>query len=311
MHKKLINEIIIDLTIETDGPILIKAGESGADPTRPDMEFVRTYYDGKEVVYLPGSSLKGVTRSHAEKIARTVDGEREQGKIPLSCNPLGDKSIREDKDYSCNKYFNEKKIKSSTEIYKNSCFICKMFGNTAIASHLRIADAYPEDEVTLEERNGVAIDRIFGSVAVGPFQFEVATKGTFKTKIYVKNFTIAQLGLIALTLRDIQQQRVPIGFAKSRGLGKIKVRVSPLVIKYPTGSFMNLKDGKLYGVGTLIIDTDDYGFAEKDSASISNIEYQEDSWGGKYYKFESEESVHNLWVECVKKWVEFVQGGKR
>ena len=44
-----------------DGPILIKAGDTGAvDPTRPDMEFVRAWYNGQETVYLPGSSLKGM-----------------------------------------------------------------------------------------------------------------------------------------------------------------------------------------------------------------------------------------------------------
>jgi CRISPR/Cas system CSM-associated protein Csm3 (group 7 of RAMP superfamily) len=46
-----------------------------------------------------------------------------------------------------------------------------MFGNTSLASRVRIEDAYPDRDKPkpkLEERNGVAIDRVFGSVAVGP-----------------------------------------------------------------------------------------------------------------------------------------------
>ena len=62
MHKQLVNEASFRFVIEPDGPILIKAGESGADPTRPDMEFVRTRWPGSKEpdVYLPGSSLNSV-----------------------------------------------------------------------------------------------------------------------------------------------------------------------------------------------------------------------------------------------------------
>ena len=68
MHKCLFNEAIIKLTIEPVGPILIKAGDSGSDPTKPDMSFVRTMRNGESTVYLPGSSLKGFLRSHCEKL---------------------------------------------------------------------------------------------------------------------------------------------------------------------------------------------------------------------------------------------------
>ncbi len=60
MHKRLLNEAILSIAIEPHGPILIKAGDKGADPTLPDMEFVRT----NGTPYLPGSSLKGVIRAH-------------------------------------------------------------------------------------------------------------------------------------------------------------------------------------------------------------------------------------------------------
>ena len=75
-----------------------------------------------------------------------------------------------------------------------------MFGNTLLASRIRIEDAYPIDlqKVRIEERNGVAIDRVFGSVAVGPFNYQVCTAGEFQTKIHLKNFTLNQLALIEL-----------------------------------------------------------------------------------------------------------------
>ena len=50
----------------------------------------------------------------------------------------------------------------------------------------------------------------------------------------MKNFTTAQLALIALAIRDFDEQRVSIGFAKSRGLGQVSMKVNSVEIRYPT-----------------------------------------------------------------------------
>ena len=92
MHKKFVNHCTIDLTIIPDGPILIKSGKEGADPTKPDMEFVETYHAGGRTIYLPGSSLKGAIRAHAERIVRTVGDEKPNTKnLPWANDPLNDK----------------------------------------------------------------------------------------------------------------------------------------------------------------------------------------------------------------------------
>ena len=72
MHKQLVNQCTIHLSLIPQGPILIKSGRQGADPTKADMEFVETYHEGEKTIYLPGSSLKGAIRAHAERIVRTV-----------------------------------------------------------------------------------------------------------------------------------------------------------------------------------------------------------------------------------------------
>jgi len=72
MHKRLVNQCRIHLTLIPCGLILIKSGKEGADPTKPDMECVETYHAGGRSIYLPGSSLKGAIRAHAERIVRTV-----------------------------------------------------------------------------------------------------------------------------------------------------------------------------------------------------------------------------------------------
>src|SRR5205085_1410850 len=91
MHSRVYSELTIRLTITPVGPVLVKSGEEASDPRRPDMSFVRTFSGGRRTVYLPGSSLKGVLRSHCERLARTADSDerraRNRGR-PLACNPV-------------------------------------------------------------------------------------------------------------------------------------------------------------------------------------------------------------------------------
>ncbi|HEY9873497.1 MAG TPA: RAMP superfamily CRISPR-associated protein, partial [Candidatus Obscuribacterales bacterium] len=190
------------------------------------MEFVETYHEGGRSIYLPGSSLKGAIRAHAERIVRTVgrDNRPNNANVLWASDPLNLDSY---------KYLD--KISDSQEIYRLSSFTDQMFGNISIASRVRIEDAYPVDakQVKVEERNGVAIDRVFGSVAVGPFNYQVCTAGEFKTKIHLKNFSLAQLGLIGLVLRDLDDGWFGLGFAKSRGLGMVEVKLNSAVVQYP------------------------------------------------------------------------------
>src|SRR5260370_7796044 len=66
MLKKLVNEAFCTLRITTTGPLLVKSGH--ASISGPDMTPVLTWRNGKQEGFLPGSSLKGVFRSHLEKI---------------------------------------------------------------------------------------------------------------------------------------------------------------------------------------------------------------------------------------------------
>lgn len=260
MHKRRVNELTLRLLIEPDGPLLIKSGvESGADPTLPSMNFVRTHHPltGDETIYLPGASLKGVLRSHTERIIRTVVGDD----FLLCCDPL-------DRNLNCSERIRKEKITDTTEQYKALCLACRMFGHMVQASHFLAADAYPDKPInTLPVRHNVAIDRLSGGVAVGPFDMEVALEGQFRTSLRLFNFELWQVGLLALTLRDLDEGRLRIGFSKSRGLGAVRVTLEELEIGYP-GQFT--ADGRdfgqnLYGVGALAAALiDDYGYRVED-----------------------------------------------
>lgn len=303
MHKKLVNHCTIDLTIIPDGPILIKSGKEGADPTKPDMEFVETYHAGGRTIYLPGSSLKGAIRAHAERIVRTVGGDNNTQKLWASDPMKGD--------------YLPKNL-SSHEIYKQSSFTDQMFGNTSIASRIRIEDAYPDNSKPLktEERNGVAIDRVFGSVAVGPFNYQVCTAGEFKTKLHLKNFTLAQLGLIGLVLRDLNDGWFGLGFAKSRGLGTVKIQLNKAVVQYPGcilsedkqeicafGTNKKWRNTFLLGVGEFLTENDakSYNFPLEDSQDTPVAAQLMDLDFGVKLTWQ-EGNVHDLFSRSVKSW---------
>ena len=325
MHKRMVNQAKIKITISPVGPLLIKASDQGADPTKPDMEFVETYYGGDRSVYLPGSSLKGAIRAHCERIVRTLGNERPVDNGIWTCNPLKDKE-RNPLDLSCGKKLdNENKERkrankpeyTGSECHILSCNVCRIFGNTVLASHTRIEDAHPinPNDIRREERNGVAIDRIFGSVAVGPFNFEVITSGEFKTTIHIKNFTTSQLALIALAIRDFDEQRIGIGFAKSRGLGQVNMKVNKVKIHYPTAVVENgqlrmmgnpvkpFNKNVVAGAGKLVNDADAYGFPESDTVEVEGVEAQPDAYGlGATLTFEDEGDISALWRGCVNSW---------
>lgn len=325
MHKRLLNEATIGLTIVPTGPILVKAGEAGADPTRPDMEFVRTWRGDDQVVYLPGSSLKGMLRAHCERIARTLDspdGQDRRGKL-LSCNPLGERDRPQSgMAYACSHYFERNDVKreiagpdEGAEKYRRSCLVCQLFGNTAVASHLRITDAYPTAELRTEERNGVAIDRVFGSVAVGPFNYEVVTQGEFPTTIHLRNFTIAHLALLALALRDLKAGRVGLGFAKSRGLGQVTARFAKLAVRYPLAEVYNGQvsllghsnpakpANALLGVGAFL-DEDEraaYGYSAVDEAELpGGLALRPGAWDEAELTLDDPDQIEDVWRGCVR-----------
>lgn len=325
MHRILVNEAIIKLTIRPDGPILVKAGEgmAGIHPELPDMAFVRTFAGGRDTVYIPGSSLRGVVRSHCERIARTLLPDCDP---PASCDPLyspkdrsGHRVDRSNgRTVSCGLWLPKNlEQPSATDFYAQSCTICKLFGNTSLASHIRFADAVPpvpddegeaEDPNDTEERNGVAIDRVYGSAARGAlFQFEVVTRGSFETSIVLQNFTCGHLGLLALTLRDLDEQYVPIGFGKSRGLGRVHVDVAEVRLRR-------------YWVPQETADTELLGFL--DNAILKRYKLSDaitgcvdrmavpvalKSEGGLPQACVTGDGVKELWTNAVAAWASYVE----
>lgn len=333
MHKQIVNELRLSFVIRSQGPILIKSGrEAGADPTLLDMNFVRLHHGQLgETVYLPGSSLKGTLRSYCEKIARTVV----PGDYHFCCNPFDEKrscGMRVQEENKRRERAGEP-VLTSAEVYQRLCAICKLFGHTVMASHLQISDAYPPQPINdpasgTGQRDGVAIDRISGAVAVGPFNLEVVTRGEFSGHLYLKNFQLWQVGLLALALRDLKEGRVPIGFGKSRGLGRVAVDYTALEVSYP-GQYGQATDKEfrryLYGVSAFAVaDKEVYRFADEGPLTLPEVRPVEDlEWGRATLRWrlsetateaqrqETAQAIEDVFKATVPAWRDYVLAYRR
>jgi CRISPR-associated protein Csm3 len=215
MHKTRYNAIQLRIQLTPRGPLLIKSGGLSANPSLPDMQFVRTYRAGMgETLYIPGSSLKGVIRGFVEKALRTI-GNRQSWQWACPTFP--------DDDESCAKRLENEK--QSWVVYKKSCGACRLFGHTRLRGRLAFTDLFPVDQVATETRYGVAISRLSHAVAQGPFEMEVAVAGTFKGNLVLENYELWQLGVLATALEAMNHGLVKVGFGKNRGFGEVQARV--------------------------------------------------------------------------------------
>ncbi len=292
MLKKLVNEARFALTLTTTGPLLIKSGM----PTQigPDMTPVLTMRHGEPEVFIPGSSLKGVFRSHTEKVIRTIrDGEI----------VVADPFERQGENQSCGYWFEErnkerKKRKEeplpNTVIYAESCPVHRLFGSTYFIGRVSIGDAYLIDEkgnylgyneegeylgqnvpktkrLPTEPRDGVGIDRLTGGSSHGAlFNLEAVSTGTrFRAEVLLRNFECWQLGALLLVVQDMEDELIRLGSGKSRGLGSVKGAVDKITIHH-IGRVSGKPTTDIWGLGHFLGNDISYGTQPDDTLTISN-----------------------------------------
>lgn len=184
-----------------------------------------------EVPYIPGSSLKGVLRSLAEKIARSMGYK--------VCEPFADNPSKKE------------------EAISGPCIICKIFGGGydkfRIASHVYVYDSFPiSDEVSIYARTRVAIDRFLGTARPGHlFTLEYIppnTKWNFKMRLFnidLEDKNDVRVKILIRVLQLLMGHGVHIGSMKSVGMGLIKlVKDRTEILKYTIdsdGSLMSTK----------------------------------------------------------------------
>lgn len=190
--------------------------------------------DGLGNPLLSGSSLRGVLRSHAEKIIRTLytnycleneqdtpAGERFKENCP-ACDPL----VR-DKNKplaSCITRLNGAELPKHHEWQEGDfCLTCQLFGNQERGSRFWVQDAHWQEGKAVEwqAQDFLAIDRFTGGGLDGA-KFDAAplVGPVFQTSVTLHNPATWELGLLALLLRDLADGRITVGFGAAKGYGR-------------------------------------------------------------------------------------------
>lgn len=175
--------VVIDLTLRFKDGVLIRS--PGIEGNAPDV--VHLTSGGKPIV--PGTSIAGVLRSHALRIARLYGQKDTEQLVDELFGP-------------------REKGKAS--------------GNTLQASKIRISESSIDHS---KERRyfRIAIDRFTGGVVEGAlFDEGIQEKGQFALQIELRGASDPQIGLLLLVLRDLMNGELPIGGTSAVGRGYIE-----------------------------------------------------------------------------------------
>lgn len=255
MFQTLQNLATIQVRLSPEGPLLVRAQSVGLDPGIADMEFQRSVRNGRRTVYLAGSGLKGVLRSHCERLLRSAGR--------FACDPT---QIRDFAACGRKNHLPRDPVKYP---HDNNCAACFTFGSLKMAGRFRIADAYPapdqlEAANRTEVRTGVGIDRRSQAAATSVlYDTEVVVGGAFELRIAGENFSLWQLGLVLAALEDLGAGMVRIGGAKARGMGTVSLAGWSVELR-----FLDSNSGQLNGAAALDPKDGKYALPPRDTLDI-------------------------------------------
>jgi CRISPR/Cas system CSM-associated protein Csm3 (group 7 of RAMP superfamily) len=233
-------------TLQAEGPLLTHdtqaAGISGFDHA-PLLSQNAEW----QAPVLTGAGLRGVLRSHAERILRTVASQEalhasqaDPGAWFLqhcpACNPV--ESQVSQPLPACDALLKDAQIDSETEVADEQlCLACRLFGSTRRGSRLIVEDApyyHPQNQPPQYKMlDFLAIDRFTGGGA-DAFKFDALAlwKPAFSLRIFVENPARWELALLFLVLRDLESGWLQVGMGASKGFGKVKLQALTCQLGY-------------------------------------------------------------------------------
>jgi len=197
----------IDAVIVNESPLRVGVGREAPLGSAADNTVIKLTRGRERIPYIPGSSLKGVFRTYLEQLVRSLG---EDVHDPWSV-PEGEED--------------------------NPCVICGIFGNTSLASHVRVFDALPRVNPRLFIKTGVSIDREFGAARPGLLYTEEfvppQVEWNFRMEIVNIDFpphsgqseqSDKRVELLASLFRMLSQEGVQVGARRSVGAGVIRLK---------------------------------------------------------------------------------------
>lgn len=216
--------VTIQFDLTSTGPLLthdtVAAVRSGFDHA-PLLSVIDQ--SGRPI--LPGASLRGVLRSHAERIARTLvtletTTTRDFYARCPACNPV--ESRPDEALANCDSLLRVAQFSDTQDVTEAQlCLACRLFGSTRRGSRLVVEDAESETRVPVHVLDFLAIDRFTGGGKAGAkFDAIVPWKPVFKVRLHLENPRQWELGWLALVLRDLDDHMLTFGFGRGKGFGR-------------------------------------------------------------------------------------------
>ena len=116
-------------------------------------------------------------------------------------------------------------MKSIEEVQDSQlCLACLLFGNTRRGSRFIVEDAFSQTNLPNKVLDFLAIDRFTGGGKDGAkFDAVALWKPEFSAHLHLENPADWELGWLMLTLRDVANGLVPIGFGSAKGFGQAEI----------------------------------------------------------------------------------------
>ncbi len=215
------NRLELKGILTTVTALRISQGRS-TEPIGSDLPVVK---DSLGHPFIPGASFKGALRSRLESFLRGID-------LQLAIDPseLTGSSwmtwVKKQKEE-----FEKDDLSLTEALLKRTDPVSCVFGSPWFASKFQIRDLTVLPDTWFgqyQERDGVSIDRDTETASDGKlYDFQVVPAGTpFEFKAVVENAEDWELGLLMVGLHQFENEMVPLGGGRSRGLGVVKLEIT-------------------------------------------------------------------------------------
>lgn len=224
------NRLELTGNLTTITALKIGAGRS-IEVTDPDVPVIK---DANGHPLIPGSSFKGALRSRLESFLRGIDPEFAHDPSELSSSSWMNQVKEIKKSAEAIKNDHDRDIRITTQLTGITDKASLLFGSPWLAGKVQIRDLTVQEGNWFgqyQERDGVAIDRDTETAAdKRKYDFQVVPAGTiFDFKAAAENLEDAELGLLMLGLTQFENEMIPLGGGRSRGLGVVKLDLTEMI----------------------------------------------------------------------------------
>jgi CRISPR/Cas system CSM-associated protein Csm3 (group 7 of RAMP superfamily) len=206
------------------------------DQTRANLNGLNHY----ALPVLPGASIRGVLRSHAERIARTIANQNSAdeddflSRLPAAYPQAGQRDQTADEQRrlvplestASRLQRDEGMSEADREAPEYEWFDLaeRLFGTTYFGSRLMVEDAPLTIEAPPKVLDFLAVDRFTGGGADGAkFDALVYWQPEFTLSLYLETPQPWEIGWLLVVLRDLIDGRLRFGFGSAKGFGAVNV----------------------------------------------------------------------------------------